>query len=413
MQDAGEVPGKRLPKGFFAAFGLTWVAYASYYLCRKNFGVTKSAMQTELALTEGTLVAIETALLATYAVGQLISGRMGDRIGARRLIGAGMITSAALCIGFGASNHAWAFILFFGLNGLAQSTGWPGTVKAMAEWTEPTTRGRAMGFWATCYQVGGVAATAVATFMLVRWGWRSSFWVPALWVALVGVAVWLLLKRGPSATHLPATPEMARADSKAAQAKLLRSPIIWCYGASYVSLKLIRYSILLWLPYYLERALGFTGGMPGYLSTSFEIGGVAGTLLFGYLSDRFIVRFPRSVIAAVAMVGLAGALLIYGSVGASGAAANFFSMALVGSLLFAADSLISGAAAQDAGGANAAALAAGIVNGVGSVGAVLQGIVTVTVKRIWGWDALFYVFVVLSLLGAAALIPTFKRRKAF
>ncbi len=47
---------------------------------------------------------------------------------------------------------------------------------------------------------------------------------------------------------------------------------------------------------------------------------------------------------------------------------------------------------------------------MGSAGAVLQGIVTVTVKRIWGWDALFYVFVVMSLLGAAALAPTFRRR---
>jgi sugar phosphate permease len=47
----------------------------------------------------------------------------------------------------------------------------------------------------------------------------------------------------------------------------------------------------------------------------------------------------------------------------------------------------------------------GIVNGVGSIGAILQGFVTVTVSQRYGWSALFYGFVALSLVGALALLP--------
>ncbi|MCC6525488.1 MAG: hypothetical protein IT373_22750, partial [Polyangiaceae bacterium] len=67
---AGAPRARGLTSGFVVAFALTWLAYASYYLCRKNFGVVKA----KLDLDEGWLVAIDTAMLAAYAVGQFASG---------------------------------------------------------------------------------------------------------------------------------------------------------------------------------------------------------------------------------------------------------------------------------------------------------------------------------------------------
>ncbi len=400
------------------AFALTWVAYASYYLCRKGFGVTKSTLIDELGFSETSLMMVDNCLLGAYAIGQFINGKLGDRIGARRLVGGGMLLSAAMCALFGLSNSALAFMILFGINGFAQSTGWPGTVKAMATWTLPETRGRIMGLWATCYQVGGVAATAAATVLLVHWGWRSAFLMPSLWVAGVGVVILLFLKPGPALDTAVADEgdrgEASAGDDKArrqAQGRLLRDPRIWCYGASYFCLKLIRYSILFWLPYYFNTALHLDKATSGYLSTSFEIGGIAGTLTMGYLSDRLIGKLSRPACTAISMVLLAFALYLYSRFGSGSLLLNFTTMALVGSLLFAADSLISGAAAQDAGGPLAAGLAAGIVNGIGSVGGFLSGVVTLGLKNRYGWSSVFYAFLVLTLVGAVALLPTVRNPK--
>ena len=87
---------------------------------------------------------------------------------------------------------------------------------------------------------------------------------------------------------------------------------------------------------------------------------------------------------------------------------HFASMMLVGALLFGPDALISGAAAQDAGGARAAATAVGVVNGMGSAGALLQGALAVGVKHAFGWNALFYVFFVLALIASACLLPALR-----
>jgi sugar phosphate permease len=83
-------------------------------------------------------------------------------------------------------------------------------------------------------------------------------------------------------------------------------------------------------------------------------------------------------------------------------------MALIGALLFGPDSLVSAAAAQEAVGPAAAASATGFVNGIGSVGAILQGYVTVGVRQRFGWSAVFYIFVAFALLSAVALAPTFR-----
>src|SRR5207249_3864844 len=81
------------------------------------------------------------------------------------------------------------FAIAFTVDGLMQSTGWPGTVKAMTPWWPSSERGRIMGRWATCYQAGGLAATALATWLLTHFGWRAAYFAPAAWTAAVGVAV--------------------------------------------------------------------------------------------------------------------------------------------------------------------------------------------------------------------------------
>ena len=385
-------------------FLLTWVSYATYYFARKNFPVAKRTIQTELGISTAGLAAIDTGYLATYAVGQFAGGWLGDRIGSRRLVGYGMVASAFLIAAFGASSSASFFALFFGLNGFVQATGWPGNVKAMAAWYGPTERGAVMGFWSTCFQVGPLLATALAAYLLAHYGWRTAFLGPAVWVALVGIVVLLFLQEGPH-EHEPLEkrpPKASRETVKAAAREALRNPVVWLLGASYFGMKLIRYCIDFWLPYYLEKNLGYPRDTAAYVSTAFQFGGIFGAILVGWISDKL---FPgrRGAIAAVCTVALAGALALYGQVAPLGLWTNFAAMALVGFFLFGPDSLISGVAAQDLGGPLAAATVAGFINGCGSVGAIAQGALVAGVSSRFGWQAVFQALMLLAVISSVAL----------
>jgi sugar phosphate permease len=383
-------------------FALTWVSYASYYFARKNFPVVKGTLERELGIGTAGLAVIDTGYLATYAVGQFAGGWLGDRIGSRRLVGFGMIGSAMLIAAFGASSSASLFALFFGLNGFLQATGWPGNVKAMAAWYGPEERGAVMGFWSTCFQVGPLAATALAAWLLAHFGWRMSFFGPAVWVALVGLAILLFLQESPVRPQAQPRDQRQVQDVRAATAEVLRNPIVWLLGASYFGMKLIRYCLDFWLPYYLERSLGYPRDTAAYVSTGFQFGGIFGAIAIGWISDRL---FPgrRGAIAALCTVALAGALLLYGRVAPMGMAANFAAMALVGFCLFGPDALISGVAAQDLGGPLAAGTVAGFINGCGSVGAVAQGALVAGISKQFGWGGVFQALMLLAATSSLTL----------
>lgn len=415
---APAVPAVRAPAAVEQrVFWISWLSYFSYYFTRKNFSVAKAPMARELHLTTDQLKWIDLASLASYCVGQFVHGLLGDALGPRKLLALGMLTTAALSIAFGLSSFFGVFVLLWGLNGFVQASGWPGNGKLMASWFGPAERGKVMGLWSTCYQAGGLAATLLAT-RLLTWGWRAAFVGPALWVVVVALALWLLVRDRPSDLG-HADPEVEAGTSKEELARLrraawpliLKNPLTWSLGLAYFCLKLMRYAFLYWLPFYLATGLGYGDQDSGYVSMGFEAGGIPLVILAGWLADRVFGR-RRIAVAAVSSLLLVGALALYQSIGDAGTVWTVLGLALVGGFLFAADTLVSGAASQDLGGPHGAGLACGIINGIGSVGGVAQGFLTVYVSKHYGWDALFQVFMVLAFLGALALLPFWRVRPA-
>jgi sugar phosphate permease len=385
-------------------WGVTWLAYATYYLGRKGYSASKSSLKNAGLLDTTALGIIDTTYLAAYSLGQFVSGVLGDRVGARRLVGYGLLLSAALCAAFGSVNAALLFGLLFTLNGLAQATGWPGTTRAMAEWTTLHNRGTVMGWWSTCYQLGPFLAGPLAGMLIVRFGWRSAFYVPAAIMALVALLVLWLVVEGPRPPQAESvTSEDERTARRLAQRAVVRSPLLWCYGISYFFIKFVRYALMLWLPFYLSQQLGYAEDRANYVAAAFEGGGMLGVIGIGALSDRS--GLGRVGLSALGLVGLGLALLVFFLTAGQSTLINVAGLALIGFFLFAPDSILCGAAAQDAGGRHAASMATGFVNGVGSLGAMVEGLMVPQLAKAFGWQALFPCLAVLALLGALCLLP--------
>jgi sugar phosphate permease len=413
------LPSAEFRKYQIRNFALTWLSYASYYFTRKNVAVVKSTLNEDLGVSITMLGGIDTLYLAIYALGQFVNGGLGDKFGAKRMISVGMIGTALLSFIFGLSSHAWIFGLCFGLNGVFQSTGWPNNVKAMQPWIPRKRRGFLMGIWCTNYQVGGLVATALATFLLVNWGWRSAFFVPGVWVSIVGGLVLLFLVERPKDRGLPPIdPEESAETAPSPDGKpersgfmeVIRMPVLWILGGAYFGLKLIRYSLLFWLPFFLHNGLDYDIGTAGYLSTSFEAGGIVGVFLIGRIADRFFSQNAMKFVVPV-VFSLAGAFLLLQVVSPMGIWPVGLSLALIGFLLFGPDALISGAMAQNVGGDKSTASAAGFINGVGSIGGASSGLVTAYVSQAWGWNTLFTVFVGFAIISGFTLLPLAWKKK--
>src|SRR5688500_20133489 len=82
-------------------FGITWLAYAGFYLTRKSFSVAKIGIGegTDIGFTQGQFALIDGAFLVTYAIGQFVCGIAGDYLGPRRVIYAALLLSVASAAG--------------------------------------------------------------------------------------------------------------------------------------------------------------------------------------------------------------------------------------------------------------------------------------------------------------------------
>ncbi|CAN5342433.1 hypothetical protein BH10PLA2_BH10PLA2_26700 [soil metagenome] len=84
----------------------------------------------------------------------------------------------------------------------------------------------------------------------------------------------------------------------------------------------------------------------------------------------------------------------------------------IGFLLYATDSLVSGTAAVDFGTKKGASTAAGLINGCGSVGAIVGGTLPGLLHDRLGWDGLFRILAVSLLLASCLLLPKWNAKPA-
>lgn len=396
-------------------FSLTWAAYAMYYLCRKNISVVKGRLIRERGLSNTQLGNIDTGLFSAYAAGQFITGSLGDQIGGKRLITIGLLATALLNLGFSMATTPLLLLLAWTLNGLAQSSGWPGSANIFSRWFARDERGTVMGLWCTCYQFGPILSTLVATWLLGRYGWQAAFTVPALIVAAYALLFLTFQKAAPQQEGLPhvelyhaqisgrtsaaVTPGSDESGFWENISHVLKSRPLWTLGLTYVVLKFIRYTLLFWLPLYMGQQLGYPDSEAGYSSLAFDMAGILGAIFAGVASDRFF-QSRRAPVIVIMMGLLAVATYYFTAVSAMGRLQNLAAIALMGFLLYGPDTVASGVAAVDFGHRRAAALAAGFVNGMGSIGAALSGVVAGRLSEARGWEAVFSLFAPLCVVGA-------------
>ena len=412
--------------------------YLSIYFVRKPLSVVKAPMQDALGLSTGAIAGIDSAFLGLYAVGQLVLPSLGDRLGAKKMLVAGYVLSATAVALFALASDPALLLIAWGVNGVAQSLAYPLHVKVLSPWFAPTQRGTAMGVWATSQQVGGVLSTALAAFTLGVFGWRFAIGAPA---ALTLIAALLLMRItvDPPWCKLEAKVvddvdddggnavdggNSVSSDSSARSVvvgdcdwrppvgmrEVLRIPKLAALMASYFFVKIVRYCLIFWLPFYLARECGMGVAAAGYMSCLFDLGGVLGGVATGVVGDK---HFPgkRTVLGAYMCFALTIAVLLYQSASQMSLFVNGAVMALIGMLVAGPDALLGSSSIADtceaAGyGAEVLGTASGLVNGAGSVGAVLQGALTAWIASTYGWGALFGTLAAMSALAVLTLLAS-------
>ncbi len=410
-------------------FAVTWLAYAGFYFTRQTFSVAKLGILEDpllqTTLTKSTLANLDALYLSAYAVGQFVWGSVSDRFGPRIVLLGGLAMSAVAALFMGLLPALVFLVPLMIVQGLAQSTGWSGTLKNIAQFFSIRERGRVLGWWSTNYAFGGLVAAPFLGWIAYDLfdSWRVSFFAGALVVVGVFVMVLLFQRNSPSdvglepieeyhSGELPpdGTDPIAEPSTSMREIFLtvIKDRMVLIFGVSYFLLKPARYAILLWGPVIVAERLPDSGFFEAIaIPIAFGVAGVIAPVLIGRISDT-VFRARRVPACVVSLGALTVALALFGPLTSTANVAVMVALlSVIGLTVYGADAMY-GLAAVDFGTSKHAGAASGVINGCGSVGAILGGLL----PGYLGTEALFYTFAVAAFISMCLLIPHWSRMPA-
>lgn len=381
-------------------FAGCFIVYAGAYIARLNIAAALPAVMAHFSLTEAQGGIIQMLFALVYATGQLVNGALVDRISAKRHILMGLIGSALCNILFGLSTAYWQLLLFWALNGAAQSMLWTPVVKLLAGWFEPAQRKRA-SMWVSFSIIGGhFAAWAIAGYMAQLFSWRLSFILPAIvLLCFVGLAFWLIHDRedrlvtaASGDRNIPAMPlKTMLVDSG------LGLLLICCAASGFV-----RDGVMTWGP----TILGSLGNGASVSSTTISLVipfiNLIGVLV-GQLCLRKTAGNTRRIIGMMMFAGAAVSLLL-SFLSSGGLLVYALLLGACCAMMYGVNPLETVVLPMDYASFGRVGLAAGMIDSSVYLGAAITSVLGGYLKDALGLEAVFFSWAVAAVLGAVAAL---------
>ncbi|TDT61682.1 MFS transporter [Frigoribacterium sp. PhB116] len=413
---------RRYPRLRLQVFLGIFIGYAAYYLIRNNVPLVSTILKDENGFSTVGLGVITNGVLLAYGFSKFLSAIVSDKSSARFFLPIGLALSALanLFIAFvpavGASVAFFAVVMIF--NGFFQGMGWPPSGRTLVHWFSTSERGGKTAIWNVAHNVGGAGAGGLAGVALASFGtWQSVFWFPAVVCLVIAVVALVLLRDTPESEGLPpieeyrndpAPVETDAADEGASTWSTIRRYVLT--NRTMVNLALanvfvytLRYGVLVWAPVYLSEVRGASlgEGIAGF--SLFELAGIPGTLLCGYISDK-VFKGRRSPTGILFMTAVAVAVAVYWLSPVEGPLWISLAMLVaIGGLIYGPVMLI-GLQALDLSPRSVAGTAAGFTGLFGYVlGATLASTGIGLAVHAFGWDVTFVLILACVVLAIVLL----------
>lgn len=294
-----------------------FVGYMGYYFVRNTTSILSGILK--MSATE--IGIITCASYIAYGVSKFVSGLISDESNSKIFLPLGLLLSGIINIFIGVIpsviTSVWLFTIFYLINGWLQGMGWPPGARTLVYWFGNKERITYGTIWNLSHNFGGAIAPLLAGAGLALAGndplaqARAAYWFPGIVVCIMAVIIYFIQEDTPESVGLPPIEEYkseeyresdnAKLEEDAAAIEMSMGEIVKKYilpntklmwSSLYAALVyILRYGIVSWTPKFLATSIqdggkGITAaaGMGGF--SFFELGGIAGMLIAGWVSAK-------------------------------------------------------------------------------------------------------------------------------
>lgn len=368
--------------------------YACYYMGRLNVSMALPMLATTLGVSRAQIGILGTVFFWTYGLGQFVNGELGNLISPRRMVMIGLFAIAIANLLFAAQTLLWPMIILWGLNGIAQSSGWAPMLRIISDHLTAAQRSRVSALFALSYSIGAAAALFVTGLLLHLGGWRAAFWIPGLFMFGV-MALWW--RFGVDAAANRTTSRVNWHSTQAEIARLLPMLLSSLLAGFIIS------GATIWTPTYVIDSGIVPPVATGAVAALMPLVSIAGMLA----SNAIIRRYGRVELALGVLLALSAILLL----GSGWLSLPFQSLSFILALaaLGGVGGLLTSAIPLAYATPGRTSSAAGLMNAVINLSGGVSGVAVGALLEASGWSTVFLIWGICAAL-ALALTWVFARR---
>ncbi len=396
-------------------FGM-YIGYVFYYFSRYSYASIKPLLIQDLGFSKSDLGILTSVFAISYGLSKFLSGILSDRSNPRIFMSVGLVITGILNIIFGFSSAPLVLALLWGLNGWFQGWGWPPCAKLLTHWYAQKERGTWWGMQNSSHNVGAALIPIIVGYAAQALGWRYGMFVPGLLSIGVGVFIFFVLRDTPETLGLPSIEKFKNdADGhREHQEKeislkellfkyILNNAYLWALGVSYFFVYFIRGAINEWSPLFLMETRGYQLVAANAAMTWFEVGGLIGSLVAGWASDKIFSgkRGPINVLFSLAVVGAVSALWLLPP---TSMVVDYLLIFIIGFLIFGPQMLI-GMVAVELSHKKAAGGATGFIGFIAYLGMAGAGYPLTKIMEWMGWSGFFVAIACCGIISVILLAP--------
>jgi ACS family glucarate transporter-like MFS transporter len=269
------------------------------YLDRICISIVGVRLKADLHLNNEQFGWVLAAFALAYAVFEIPSGMLGDRIGPRKVFIRIVLLWSIFTALTGLVNGLIALLIVRFLFGVGESGTYPNSILVVSRWFPVSETGKALSWVGIGSQLGASIAPLIIVPIAAAYGWRMPFFV----IGSIGIVwVWICyhwfrdfpaqMKTMPAAEKKMIGLSCRHKDQQhlVPWKLIFKNSTLWPLMLMYFCCQWANYFFIAWMPVYLQEGRGFSENSMKKIISVLFIAGIFGFLAGGAAGDWLLKR---------------------------------------------------------------------------------------------------------------------------
>ena len=313
----------------------TAMVYIGYYIIRLIFTVQQNDISKAYGFSMGQIGTILSMFGIGYGISKLIMGTLADRANPNRYVATGLIVSSIINALYGTTQSFGMIVFLMLLNSVMQGMGAAACQRLVGLWFgrkgkgSIMARGTAFSIWSSAHNAGAFMCVAVINLSALFFGasLQCSFWTASIVSIIIAVILLFLGSDRPTTKGLPTIEEYSGdkvviKDGEVVEGDvsdenvfkiffeyIVKNKLVWAVILTSLSIYVVRYGIMSWIPNYLVNVKGFDNSTAKWLTGIFELAAVPGVIIIGFITD--LLRGRRAIMVLISLIAMLACLITY------------------------------------------------------------------------------------------------------